>query len=503
MKAVILAAGIGSRLRPLTEKKPKCLVEVNGKPILGHTLDALLQNGVRDIVVVTGYRADSVNAFCAARYKGKEITFVENKEYDSSNNLYSLYLARKHLSGDTLLMNGDLVFDTSVIKKLITVKKSAIAVDKGRFMDESMKVVVKGGCIVHISKQIKPLESYGCSIDVYKFVKRDATALIAELENTVDSGDRTEWTEAALDRLFSSGRIKASPMSIGKARWSEIDNLDDLRQAERQFNPALNEFAKRKIFFVDNDGTLALDGKALPGAQAFLEALARAGKTFYLCTNNSSLTPSRIAAKLKASGLPLSEENVLISTDAALEYLKSNKVKRLFSVANAEAADYIKKAGFVLDDKNPDALLLTYDTEITYEKLVKLVTLIRAGIPYYATHIDRLCPTKDGFVPDIGIFIDAIAEATGVHPLKTFGKPNPNFILPILKKHKLSTKDAVVIGDRLYTDIALAEKSGALGALVLSGETTQADYETSPSKTDIVVSNVAALIPYLNAKDAQ
>ncbi len=173
-------------------------------------------------------------------------------------------------------------------------------------------------------------------------------------------------------------------------------------------------------------------------------------------SNNSSYAPGEIAARLKQQGLSLSDKNVLISTQAAMAFFKEKGLKRIFWVANDSTSAWLRKSGFTFDRKKPQALLLCYDTEITYQKLQELTFLIRSGIPYYATHIDKVCPTGKGPVPDIGLFIDMLESVTGKRPLKTFGKPDKNFIRPILKAHGLSPKDAVVIGDRLYTDIALA-----------------------------------------------
>ena len=503
-KAIILAAGIGSRLRPITEHKPKTLVEVNGKPMLGHILDALFENTIRDIVIVLGYLGDSIRTYCENTYPGKNFTFIQEDDYDHANNLHGLYLARKHLTEDVLIMNGDLVFDASIIKKLKSVKASAIAVDVGRYVEESMKVVVRSGDITGISKKVASKNAYGCSIDVYKFIKRDLKALVNELEQTIKKGSLNEWTEAALDRLFSKGAIVPRPVSIGSARWSEIDNLEDLHAAEALFNPKLKSIAKKKIFFIDNDGTLAIANggtlKALPGARAFIRSLARAKKHFYISTNNSSFTPSEIRARLKKQGIDVPEKHILISTRSAMEHLKSEGVKRLFWVANKKVSLWLKKNGFTYDAKNPQALLLCYDTEVTYAKLRELVHLVRKGIPYYATHIDKVCPTEHGPIPDIGLFIDMVEGATGKRPVHTFGKPHVNFIMPILKAHKLSPKDAVVIGDRLYTDIKLANESGALSVLALSGETKRPDYESSDIRADVLIENVGELTPLFDVK---
>lgn len=492
-KAIILAAGIGSRLRPITEYKPKALVEVNGTPILGHTLNALLKNDVDHIVILTGYLSGEVKSYCESAYPDKTFTYIENSTYDTTNNLFSLYLARQHLKGDCLVMNGDLVFDASIIKKLLAAKGTCVAVDVGRYIDESMKVTLRGDFIEHISKQISKGDAFGCSIDIYKFASGDMRTLTEELEKTIKAGTLTEWTEAALDRLFSSSKIKAKALDIGGAKWWEIDNIDDLHTAEIIFNKRTSNLKKRKIFFVDYDGTLGLGEKLFGTARLFIDALRKEKKTFYISSNNSSLTPKDIAARIQKAGLPIDEKHILISSQAAAAYLKKKGIQRVFWVANKKADVFLKSLGLTFDTKKPQALLLCYDTEITYQKVTNLIRLIRAGVPYFATHIDKVCPTPDGPIPDIGLFIEMIEKATGKKPVKTFGKPDKNFVEPILKVHKYTAKDAVVIGDRLYTDMAMARASGALGVLVLSGDTDRAEYEASDIRADIIVKDVGEL----------
>jgi len=496
-KAIILAAGIGSRLRPLTDTKPKTLVSVRAKPILGHTLEALTTNGITDIVIIVGYFSDKVRRFCRNTYPNVNFTFIENKEYLNTNNLYSLCLAREHINEDVFILNGDLVFDHSIIKDMKDATTSVVAIEVGRYLEESMKVRVESDRIVGISKGISPADAYGTSIDVYKFVKSDIDSLVAGLEKTLKNGGERAWTEVAFDNLFASGALEARVCDIGKKQWMEIDTTDDLAEAELKFNPRALEIRDKKLFFVDNDGTLTLGAKVLPGAQDFLAALEKRGKPFYVLTNNSSLIPRDIVQKFAQRGMTLKEDQVLISTEAAMLFLKEQNVGRLFWVANEQASSWIKERGFVFDMEAPEALLLCYDTEITYEKITKLIELIRRGIPYYATHIDKVCPTEDGPIPDIGSFIEMVYASTGVQPLRVFGKPDKNFIEPILRARGVNAEDAVVIGDRTYTDMELASRAGAFSILVLSGETDIADYEASPGTAAIAAKNVGALVPHV------
>jgi NagD protein len=253
----------------------------------------------------------------------------------------------------------------------------------------------------------------------------------------------------------------------------------------------------KKIYFLDCDGTLALGDKPLPGAWEFLQTLKNKNKIFYILTNNSSKTPRQHLAKFNNLELGLKEENILVSSGAALEYFKQHNIKEIFWLANSEVSEFISSNNFIFTKINPQAGLLTYDNTLDYQKLNDFISLIRQGVPYYATHHDIVCPDPKGYLPDIGTFIKLIEMTTGLLPLKTFGKPSKDFIKPILNKHKLLFDDAVIVGDRLYTDMKLAEDSAMTSVLTLTGETKRKDYEQNKIKCDLVVNDLTELLSYL------
>jgi NagD protein len=259
----------------------------------------------------------------------------------------------------------------------------------------------------------------------------------------------------------------------------------------------LRDLARRTVFFLDRDGTLTLSNVKLPHVDAFLAALRRTGRDFFVLTNNTSKSPRRHFENFLRMGLDLAEENVLVSIHPALAFLRAQGLTRLHLVANAEVTDWVRSEGFDPAAGDPQAVLLTYDTEITYAKLLALVGHLRRGVPYYATHVDVVCPTPDGPVPDIGTTIRTIEMTLGVTPLRTFGKPSHDFVAPVLAGRGKTFADAVVIGDRLYTDLALAAWTPMLSVLVLTGETTPAIYERSGTRADLVVPDLGALLPWL------
>lgn len=234
MKALILAAGFGSRLAPITNNLPKSLVPVNGTPILFKQIENLQKNGINDITIVSGYKADILKKTVYDKYNG--IKIVESVDYATTNNMYSAYLGIKSIGTDGfLMMNADVFFDCSVIAGLLAWKsENAIVVDIGNYNEESMKVVQKGNKLVSISKQIAKEDALGSSIDVYKFGPKAAKAFFKKCKEYIeDKKELKKWSEVALNDILETVDFEACPL-IG--RWFEIDNHDDLAAAEKLFS---------------------------------------------------------------------------------------------------------------------------------------------------------------------------------------------------------------------------------------------------------------------------
>lgn len=233
MKAVILAAGLGSRLRPITNDVPKCMVPVNGIRIIDKQIDNLLRNGVKDIFVVDGYKAEILSSHLKEVYP--QVHIISNPRYADTNNMYSLYLASQYVSGqEFILMNSDVYYDSNIIEGLLDGEnQSKIACDRSGYLEESMKITLDGEKINHISKKITEDEYYAVSIDVYRISQNDSITLFREIEDTIVARrDENSWTEVALDKIFNDTNF--IPYVI-KGRWFEIDNYDDLYNAEKLF----------------------------------------------------------------------------------------------------------------------------------------------------------------------------------------------------------------------------------------------------------------------------
>lgn len=234
MKAVILAAGMGTRLRPITEKVPKCMVKVNNETIISNQTNILLDNGIKDILVVGGYKYNILKEHIANI--SKSIKLLNNEDYDKTNNMYSLYMAKEFINNeDFILLNGDVFFEKEIIKDLISSNyPDLIVCDNDNYIEESMKIIVKDGKIQNISKKISPEESYGTTIDIYKFSSSSAKKLFDIIDNIINKENNlNSWSEVAIDKLFNYVDFK--PLDINY-KWVEIDNHDDLALAKDLFS---------------------------------------------------------------------------------------------------------------------------------------------------------------------------------------------------------------------------------------------------------------------------
>ncbi len=233
MKALILAAGLGSRLAPITDNCPKSLVPVNGQPILMKQIENLHKNGITDITIISGYKSEILESAVMKKYP--EIKVINSVDFAITNNMYSAYLGRHNVSGGKfLMMNADVFYDASVITALLAFEApNAIVTDIGTYLEESMKVVEVDGRLVKISKQITKAEALGASIDVYKFSDDGGVKFFTKCAEYIEEKNELKmWSEVALNDILQEIVFKACPL---QGRWLEIDNNDDLAAAEKLF----------------------------------------------------------------------------------------------------------------------------------------------------------------------------------------------------------------------------------------------------------------------------
>lgn len=248
MKCVILAAGESIRLRPLTNNTPKCLLNVGGKAILHRTLENVFAAGTKEVAIVIGYKADAIRAFVKEKFPQRRIRFIRNPNFASTNNAYSLVLARKFLVDEQepqpskenfLLLDGDIVFSQKLLPFLIEQKgenKIAVRVE-GAHDDEEIRVMIdKAGNITMIGKETPLSKTYGESIGIEVFSYGTAKKLFEVLGNRIKQGrGRAEFYEHAFQEMVDNGaEFKAVDTSAFPA--VEIDTLKDLELAEQFVN---------------------------------------------------------------------------------------------------------------------------------------------------------------------------------------------------------------------------------------------------------------------------
>ena len=255
----------------------------------------------------------------------------------------------------------------------------------------------------------------------------------------------------------------------------------------------LRRLAAIRCFLMDMDGTIYLGNRLLPGARAWLALLESRGIAYTFLTNNSSRSKVEYAQKLQRLGLDVPEEKIFTSGEATALYLMENYPGASLKVfGTPPLLQEFERHGFSLTDEDPDVVVLGFDTTLTYDKLWRLCDLVVADKPYIATHPDINCPTENGFKPDIGAMIALVAASTGREPDVIVGKPNRPIVDALAAKTGFAVEEHCMIGDRLYTDIALGQW-GIATALVLSGETHQEDLADSPFKPDYVAEDIAEM----------
>ena len=242
MKGLILSAGMGTRLQPLTRTQPKCMVRVAGRPMMEYQLDSLRNAGVKDCVIVVGYMAGSVRGYFGDNYRGLDLSYVENTVYDQTNNLYSLWLARAEFDDDILLLESDLVFDDRLVSQLVLMDEPNVAVvDRYQpTMDGTVILADRGEAVSMVLKADQgPGFDYSRAlktVNIYRLSRESlAKTIVPEMESFLAKGQSGQYYEAVFSSLIASGRMEMAVMNTGINRWAEVDTLDDLRDAEKMF----------------------------------------------------------------------------------------------------------------------------------------------------------------------------------------------------------------------------------------------------------------------------
>lgn len=248
----------------------------------------------------------------------------------------------------------------------------------------------------------------------------------------------------------------------------------------KTISPELKERLSRiRHIALDMDGTIYMGSTLFPFTKKFLSDMSDAGIGYSFLTNNPSKSVADYLRKLEGLGIEADEDNMYTTSLAAIDYIKSHypEARRLFLLGTPSMISQFEKAGFIscADDPDdvPDVLVAAFDMTLEYSRLCRAAWWASQGIPYIATNPDRVCPTDQRVVlVDCGSICRCIEHATGRRPDITLGKPDPNMLKGILDRHSLRPDEIAMVGDRIYTDTAMAHNAGAFGVLVLSGETT-------------------------------
>jgi len=255
----------------------------------------------------------------------------------------------------------------------------------------------------------------------------------------------------------------------------------------------LEVLKQKQLFVLDMDGTFYLGNRLIEGSLDFLDKLNKTDREFLFFTNNSSRTSAFYQKKLAGMGCYVEEEKIVTSGDVTIKYLNEKYPDSgVFLVGTVLLKESFVKGGVRLVEENPDVVVMSFDTTLTYEKISRACTFIRNGAQFLATHMDFNCPTEEGFIPDCGAMCAMIEASTGVKP-KYLGKPFIETVDMIKLITGRENDEIAFVGDRLYTDIATAVNNGITGILVLSGETSPEDLKRSAVKPDFVFDSLGAL----------
>ena len=262
------------------------------------------------------------------------------------------------------------------------------------------------------------------------------------------------------------------------------------------------QLSQKKLFLLDMDGTIYLDNDLFPGTIPFLSRVREIGGRYLFLTNNSSRSVSAYVEKLGKLGIETTAEDFLTSVNALIADLKGRDPYRLCYAFGTESfRQQLREAGINITDKledGIDCLLIAFDTELNFQKLEDACILLNRGVDFIATNPDWVCPTWYGSVPDCGSVCEMLYRATERRP-RVIGKPQPEMVKLAMAATGFSPEETMVVGDRLYTDIACGVNAGVDTAFVLSGEGTMEDLAASDVKPTWVFEDIAAILAAMDA----
>lgn len=254
-------------------------------------------------------------------------------------------------------------------------------------------------------------------------------------------------------------------------------------------------------FLLDMDGTLYLGPNLIDGAASFIAYLHESGRQCLFLTNNPTKDARLYSEKLKKLGIPATPDEVLTAGEATVRFLwDETPFRRVYAVAPPSFEEELRRSGFTLCETGPEAVVLAFDTTLTYKKLERACLYVAAGLPYFATNPDKVCPTEYGAIPDCGS-LAALIEAATCRTPRFIGKPSAALARMAMSKLGAPPHATAIVGDRLYTDMRMAYDAGIVSVLVLSGETHAHDLNLADRRPDYVFPSVKELHEALAAAD--
>jgi 4-nitrophenyl phosphatase len=453
--AVILAAGASTRFG-----RCKQLLDWKGRPLLAHVADVALHAGLDPVIAVLGCRADETHTALGDR----SVQTLMNWRWAQgmSTSVQTGLAAVPPQAGAALFLQCD---------------QPLISADLLRAIVQRFEET--GASIVH------PTHAGHRGTPVL-FARR----LFQELSAVSgDEGGRSLITRHA--EGVATVEVDDPHVLI------DIDTLDDYQEARaaRLERPSVAKLADINHLIIDMDGVLWHGDEPMPGLHRFFAFLRQNDVAFVLATNNSSRTPEQYAAKLARFGVQLPVESVLTSALVAAAYLAevAPANSRVYVIGEEGIQRALEEQGFVLDDERADYVVVGWDRDLSWGKLVTASLLIHEGSGFIGTNPDTTYPTERGPVPGNGALLAAIETATGVEPVVT-GKPEPWMYREALRRMDATPETTAMIGDRLDTDIAGAARAGLTTVLTLSGIASEEDMAASSIRPDLVCADIEDLV---------
>ena len=254
---------------------------------------------------------------------------------------------------------------------------------------------------------------------------------------------------------------------------------------------------KIRLFVLDLDGTVSLGDRLLPGAAEMITRARALGRRILFFTNNTSRSPLEYVERLNRMGLAVTRADILTAGDVTVHYLRQHHPDaRVFLLGVPALRESFAAGGIRLVEEDPDLVVAGFDKTLTYERLEKACVFLRRGAGFLATHPDINCPTEAEPIPDCGAICAAITASTGRAP-RCLGKPAAETVELVEAVSGLRRESIAFVGDRLYTDVACGTRNGALGILVMTGETTPDMLAESCFSPDAVFPSLGAMAPLL------